>query len=115
MKGQQTTMLPALFRAARMGLSLERKPVSSYVASMLVIGSPAGKLCSIAWEIRVELIAFGLRVFWDITLACFSSPPPLLASATSYHTARKRHSPMGLAWDFVLETVHNLYMKMIMS
>lgn len=61
-----------------------------YEASTLVISSPAGILCFVAEDIGVELIAFGLRVFWEMTLACFSAPPPRPGSAPSCHHSNTR-------------------------
>lgn len=61
-----------------------------YEASTLVISSPAGTLCSVAEDIGVELIAFGLGVFWEMTLACFSAPPLRLGSIPSCHHSNTR-------------------------
>lgn len=72
-----------------MALFGKESPFPFYEASTLGISSPAGTLCSIAEE-RIpsfgeELIAFGLDVFWEMTLACSSTTPPRLGSVPSCH------------------------------
>lgn len=47
-QGQQATMLPAPFRAARWFSFWKGILFPLYIASRFVISSPAGKLCSIA-------------------------------------------------------------------
>lgn len=60
-------------------------PFPLYEASTLAISSPAGTLCSVAEDIGVELIAFGFRVSWEMTLARFSTLLPRLGSVPSCH------------------------------
>lgn len=112
-QGQQATMLPAPFRATRWFCLWKEILFPLYIASVLVISSPAGKLCSIASKMGVELRASALSVFWDMTLACFSSPPPLLADVTSHHVAVKRQH--NRAWGFVLGAAESSSMKMSTS
>lgn len=76
-------------------LSLERNSVSLHIASMLGISSPVGSSAPVLRKLEWRW-AFGPRIFWVLSLACF--PVPCLFWLAAHHTVMKGESQQGLGF-----------------